>query len=377
MHRRWGGLHRGWVLALMVLAMLAIAWWDTVMEQAVAASVLYTLVILVALRSLPARGVMLVAAASVVLTVASHVWTGDSASEAGWINACISVLAVVVTAYLGLRMHKAQALAQAAQTRLMQLTRVGNMGALGASIAHEVNQPLAAIVSSGNACQRWLAQQPLQLARAQQSLQRMLEEVMRASQVINRVRGMARGEPPQLEPVVLAPLVEDILQLLHASGGPHAVPVRWQPAADLPRVQADPLQLQQVLGNVLLNASEAVQEAVEQGVLPREAGSITLRAVLRPDQQVQLTVCDNGVGLPPVVAAHVFEAFRSTKPQGMGLGLSLCRSMVEAMGGQMWAEARSDGVQGAMFHCTLPVAAAHANRNGNGNGNGNASAGSR
>ncbi len=349
-------MRQGALLAGMALAMLLIAWWDTYMEQAVAAAVLYTMVILVALRWLSARSVVLVAAASVALTVLSHVWSLDSASAAGWINAGISVLAIVITACLGLRMQQARAAEHATRERLVHLTRMGNLGALGAAIAHEVNQPLSAIVTSGNACQRWLAQQPPQLERAHQALQRMLDQAVRASNVNNRVRGMARGDAPQLEAVDLDAVVQEMLPLIQARLAARHLQVRWEAPVVLPRVRADSLQLQQVLGNLLLNAADAVEEAVHHWTVPSDPIAVKVFATALPTQQVQLTVQDCGVGLPDAIAEHVFDAFWSTKPHGMGLGLSLCRSMVESMGGRIWAQPRSDGTTGAMFFITLPIA---------------------
>lgn len=356
-------MRQGALLACIGLAMLLIAWWDTYMEQAVAAAVLYIMVILVALRWLPTRSVVTVTLVAVVLTVLSYAWSAGVASEAGWqvteagwINACISVLAIVITAYLGLRMQQARAAEHAARERLGRLTRMGNLGALGAAIAHEVNQPLSAIVTSGNACQRWLNRQPPQLERAHQALQRMLDQAERASNVINRVRGMARGEAPNLEAVDLDAVVQEMLPLIQARLAERHLQVRWTPPVALPHVWADKLQLQQVLGNLLLNAADAVEEAVHHWTVPSDPIAVQVSAAVLPAQQVQLTVQDCGVGLPAAIAEHVFDAFWSTKPQGMGLGLSLCRSMVESMGGRIWAQPRNDGTTGAMFFITLPLA---------------------
>ncbi|KUF40117.1 hypothetical protein AS359_12575 [Comamonas kerstersii] len=356
-------MRQGTLLACIGLAMLLIAWWDTYMEQAVAAAVLYIMVILVALRWLSARSVVTVTLVAVVLTVLSYAWSAGVASEAGWqvteagwINACISVLAIVITAYLGLRMQQARAAEHAARERLGRLTRMGNLGALGAAIAHEVNQPLSAIVTSGNACQRWLNRQPPQLERAHQALQRMLDQAERASNVINRVRGMARGEAPTLEAVDLDAVVQEMLPLIQARLAERHMQVRWTPPVALPHVWADKLQLQQVLGNLLLNAADAVEEAVHHWTVPSDPIAVQVSAAVLPAQQVQLTVQDCGVGLPAAIAEHVFDAFWSTKPQGMGLGLSLCRSMVESMGGRIWAQPRNDGTTGAMFFITLPLA---------------------
>lgn len=346
---------RGWWLGMAVLV-AAIAWVDTAMEQAVAAAVLYTLLILLALRKLSPRGVVVITGVCVLLTLGSCLWSLHSATPVGWINTSISLLAIVVTAYLGLRMQVAQSKAQAAQERLMQLTRVSNVGALGASIAHEVNQPLASIVTSGNACQRWLAQQPPQMERAHQALQRIQQEAVRASNVISRVRAMAKGEAPQLERVPLAPLVSEMMGLMQSSFESQKIKVDYQVSADLPDVWADRLQLQQILGNLLLNAMDAVQTARERGVSLDALSCISVSAHVCSGRQVQLTVMDTGTGLVPAVTEHLFDAFWSTKPQGLGLGLSLCRTMVEAMGGQIWAENRSDGVTGAQFHVSLPLA---------------------
>lgn len=335
------------------LAMAAIFVADTVTEYAVAAAVFYVAVILAAVRWFSPRAVAALALGCIVLTVVSFALTPAGQYRVGLVNTGISILAIAATAYLGLRMVAAQAAAHAAQARLLQIARAASLGELTATIAHEVNQPLAAIVTSGNACQRWLAQQPPQLDKAHQALQRIQADAGRASGVIARIRGMARGEAPRRQRFDLEEAVREMVDLSRGALDARGIAVRWDTAPGLPAAWADRVQVQQVLGNLLLNAIDAIDAGRQAG---KGAGAPEIAVTARrlgPDQ-LQLTLTDSGTGLDPAASAHLFDAFWTTKPQGMGLGLALCRSMVEAHGGRIWAEARADGRRGASFHVSLP-----------------------
>ncbi|MDI9856744.1 ATP-binding protein [Comamonas sp. 17RB] len=340
---------------LLALAMAAIFVADTITEYAVAAAVFHSAVILVAVRWFRPRTVVALALLCMLLTVVSFALTPGGLYRVGLVNTGISMLAIAMTAYLGLKMVAAQADAHAAQARLLQMARATSLGTLTASIAHEVNQPLAAIVTSGHACQRWLAQQPPQLEKAGQALQRILADAERASNVITRIRGLARGEAPHCQRGSLQASVREVVQLSHGALDAQGIVVRWDFEPGLPDVWTDPVQLQQVVGNLLLNAIDAIGTAAAT----RPAGAvleIVLSAHRLGEDQVQLTVTDSGIGLSPAVSAHLFDAFWTTKDQGMGLGLTLSRSMLEAQGGRIWAGPRSDGRMGSSFHISLPVA---------------------
>ena len=343
-------LRRTLIALALGLAMAAIFVADTLTEYAVAAAVFHTAVILVALRWFSPRAVVALALACIALTVVSFALTPAGLYHVGLVNTGISILAIAITAYLGLKMVAAQAAAHAAQARLLQIARATSLGTLTGSIAHEVNQPLAAIVTSGHACQRWLAQQPPQLEKAGQALQRILADAERASNVVTRIRGMARGEAPRRQRFDLEDAVRDMVALSRGALDARGIAVRWDAAPGLPPAWADRVQVQQIVGNLLLNAIDAIDAAGPGG-----APEIVL-ALRRPGpEQLELSVTDSGLGLDPAVQARLFDAFWSTKSQGMGLGLTLCRSMAEAHGGRIWAAPRADGRRGASFHVSLPA----------------------
>jgi signal transduction histidine kinase len=215
---------------------------------------------------------------------------------------------------------------------------------LAASITHEINQPLGAMVNSANACVRWLAVQNLE--RAQQSAVRVVAEGQRAADIIDRLRALIKKEPPRMDGVGINEAILEVMALTHGEVVKHGVAVQTHLAEGLPRIHGDRVQLQQVLLNLILNAVEALS-----GV---SAGARELRIGTGPDAAggVLVTVQDSGPGLPPESVDRLFDAFYTTKLGGMGMGLSICRSIVEAHGGQIWA-ARAAG-PGATVQFTLP-----------------------
>ena len=216
---------------------------------------------------------------------------------------------------------------------------------LAASITHEINQPLGAMVNSANACVRWLTAQ--NLARAQQSAVRIVADGQRAADIIDRLRALIKKEPPRTDGVGMNEAILEVMALTHGEVVKHGVAVQTHLAEGLPRIHGDRVQLQQVLLNVILNAVEALS-----GV---SAGARELRIGTGPDAAggVLVTVQDSGPGLQPESVDRLFDAFYTTKPGGMGMGLAICRSIVEAHGGQIWA-ARAAG-PGATIQFTLPV----------------------
>ncbi|CAB5702289.1 Sensor protein fixL [Delftia tsuruhatensis] len=342
---------RALILAAMAAAMGAIFVLDTLTDYAVAAAVFHTAIILVAVRWFSPRAVIGVTALCIVLTLVSFALTPAGAYRTGLINTVISILAIAITAYLGLRMVSAQNAAHAARTQLMRITQTTSLGQLTASIAHEVNQPLAAIVTSGNACQRWLAQEPPNIAKAGQALERILADARRASDVIARIRSMARGEAPSRQSFDLNEAVREMARLSAAELDRRGTGLDLQLAPSLPPAWADRVHIQQVLANLLLNAMEAMQGT------PAARRRIVV-ATQTLGHQLVLTVTDAGEGLSPLARAHLFDAFWTTKPDGMGLGLNICRHMAEANGGRIWATDREDGGNGAVFHITIACAPA-------------------
>ncbi|MCL7714989.1 sensor histidine kinase [Stenotrophomonas mori] len=334
-------------LALIATVMAVIFVVDTTTRYEVAAAVFYTVVVLTAVRLVGRTALLLLCAACIVLTVASLVLTPHGDLRSGLVNMGISIAAIVMTTWLALKMEAARAAAHEAQAQLLRITRITSLEGLTTSIAHEVNQPLAAIVTSGNACQRWLAQDAPNLERARQALERILADAGRASGIIARVRSLTRGEPPQRAPFDLDEAVREVVELSQANIAMHHIVLSLELAGTLPPALADRVQVQQVVGNLLLNAIEAL--------LPVAPAARRLRlASCSEDGMLLLCVEDTGVGLAPGMIDHLFDAFWTSKDEGIGVGLSISRAIVEANGGRIWAEPGARG--GAVFRFTLPVA---------------------
>ncbi|MFG6108735.1 sensor histidine kinase [Stenotrophomonas nematodicola] len=329
------------------LVMAAIFAADTLTDYAVAAACFYAAVILAASRILGPRGLVLLAAACVALTGVSFFLTRFGTYRIGLVNSAIGMLVIVITTYLSLKMEAAKAAVQEAQARLLRVARASTVGELTTSIAHEVNQPLAAIASSAEASQRWLAQDPPNVDKARQTLARILADAHRASDVIARIRGLTRGACPERRGFDLNQAVLEMLALSRSELEQHAVIVTTQFDDELPLVLGDRVQVQQVIGNLILNAVDAMDG------IPAAARRLTLRSLRVDGGRVALSVRDHGSGLPLEAPERVFDAFWTTKAGGLGLGLSLSRSILEANGGQIRAEPAEGG--GAHFVFELPI----------------------
>ena len=241
------------------------------------------------------------------------------------------------------RQRTEQAL-QETQTELAHAARLTTMGELAASIAHEINQPLAAVVTSAESCIRWLDAAEPSVARARNAASRIVRDGNRASEVIGRVRAMVRRAPPEKRPLDVNTTVADVLALARHELDKHRVSVRASFDPSLPRVEGDRVQLQQVLLNLFMNAIESLSST--DGPRALIVGSATR------DGDAVVVVEDTGRGFEPGTIETLFDAFVTTKPDGMGLGLAICRSIVEAHGGSLTAFARAAG--GARFELRLP-----------------------
>ncbi|GAO21039.1 histidine kinase [Alicycliphilus sp. B1] len=334
-------------LALMGVVMAAIFVADTATSYEVAAAVFYTVVILTAVRVLSRRALIALAAICIVMTAVSLAFTPHGNLRSGLINMGISIVAIVMTTYLVLKMEAARTAAHEAQAHLMRIARVKSMEALTTSIAHEVNQPLAAIVTSGNACQRWLGQEPPNLDKARQALDRILSDAGRASNIIARVRSLTRGEPPHKSKFDFNKAILEIIALSQAEMERNGIRLVMELSPDLPLAIADQIQIQQVVGNVVLNAIDALAP------VPAPMRSIRITSETRGNAIV-LAVSDTGIGIPAEVYEHLFEAFWTTKEEGIGVGLSISRAIIEANGGQIWAARGEHG--GAVFRFSVPIA---------------------
>jgi signal transduction histidine kinase len=236
---------------------------------------------------------------------------------------------------------------------LARVSRVTSLGALTASIAHEVNQPLAGIVTNAGACVRMLSAEPPKVGAAQETVRRMLRDANRASDVITRLRALFAGTPISTEPMDLSEAAREVIALSLGELQRNRVILQTDLCASLPLVRADRVQIQQVILNLLLNASESMCGIEDR---PRE---LLVRTARETGERVLLTVQDSGLGLDPEVAELVFQPFYTTKENGMGIGLSVSRSIMERHHGQIWA-APNRGA-GASFSFSLPHAAAPMN----------------
>lgn len=335
-------------LAGMVLVMAAIFVADTLTEYAVAVAVFYSVVILAAVSLLTVRAAIALACVCIVLTVVSFYLTPAGLYKVGLVNSGISIVAISITTWLALKTEAAQAAAHDAQARLLRIARVTSLGGLTASIAHEVNQPLAAIVTSGNACQRWLAQDPPNMDKALQALDRILSDAHRASEIIDRVRSLTKGEKPRKSAFDLPLAVGEIVSMSRGEIERHGIALETFIDDALPPVLADRVQIQQVIGNMLLNAMEAVASG------PAHRKDIRISTSMPDGSSVLFCIEDAGCGLSPEAIDHLFDAFWTTKEGGIGLGLSISRTIVEANGGKIWAESNASG--GATFRFSVPIA---------------------
>ena len=253
--------------------------------------------------------------------------------------------ALAVTRDLTDRVRASEAL-QETQAELAHVTRVMTLGELTASIAHEVNQPLAAIVADANASLNWLAASPPALGSVREALDAIVKDGHRAADVIQRIRQLATKTSPQKARLDVNDVIRDVVPLIGTEVRAHDVSLRIDLAPELPPVLADRIQLQQVLINLVMNGIEAMASI---GGRPRD---LVVRSQLGDEDQVMVSVRDAGVGIDTQKIDQLFSAFYTTKPDGMGMGLSISRSIIETHGGRLWATPNAD--HGATFHFALP-----------------------
>lgn len=233
-----------------------------------------------------------------------------------------------------------------AQSELAHFARISTLGELTASIAHEVNQPLAAIVTSGEACLRWLENGSTHIDRIKQGLERMIQNSRRASDVVRRLRALAKKDDLKKRMLDISELIEDTLPLVQHEVSRQRIFLGLDLAQDLPTICGDRVQLQQVIINLLINAIQAMSTVSHR----RE---LTIKSALRADGRIIVTIRDNGHGFDVERQTHMFDAFFTTKDDGMGMGLSISRSIIDAHGGRIWASSNKDG--GATFQFAIPT----------------------
>jgi signal transduction histidine kinase len=234
-----------------------------------------------------------------------------------------------------------------AQADLAHAMRASTLSELTASIAHEVNQPLAAIVTNAETCLRWLDRETPDLDEARRAAENIIEDGNRAAEVIRRVRALSKNAEPQTAPLDLNDVVNEVIPLVQRELLSHRVSLRMELASALPVVLADRVLLQQVIINLVINGIEAMRPVTDR---PRE---LVIRSQQGEAHQILVMVKDSGVGIPAENADKLFKAFFTTKSGGMGMGLSICRSIIEAHGGRLSASGNVG--PGATFQFALPA----------------------
>jgi signal transduction histidine kinase len=321
---------------------------DTFTELEVAMPALYTAVVLLSVRFCDRRGVILVAAGCIALTALSDVLTPGEVTEAGSLNTLIGIAAIVLTAYLALKIEAARTAAYEARSQLAHVGRMTVLGELTASIAHEVNQPLAATVANGNACLRWLGAVPPNLDEARHAVDSIVKDANRASGIIARLRAMTQRQPAKTVAVDINAIIRDTLTLCEGELRDNRIAVAMHLDADVPPLRGDDVQLQQVVLNLVLNAIDAMNAA------PVGSRELVVSSRREAGGAIAVSIQDSGIGLKADQIDRLFDAFYTSKPGGMGMGLAISRSIVEAHDGRIWAEAVAP--HGAVFRFRLPVA---------------------
>lgn len=258
----------------------------------------------------------------------------------GYRGVCTDVTAAI-------RADQAEEALRKAQAELAHVTRVTTLGELTASIAHEINQPLAAVIANADAGLAWLQRSPPDLKAARRSVEWIIEDGKRASDVIRRVRALAKRTDIEMIPLDVSEVVREAVALVQREMASHAVSVRMELSSVLPRIFGDRIQLQQVLINLMMNGIEAMEGVHDR---PRE---LAIRSVAAGDEAVLVSVVDCGVGICEQAMDRLFTPFFTTKSSGMGMGLSICRSIIEAHGGRLSAAPNQE--RGAIFQITLPL----------------------
>lgn len=319
---------------------------DTVTDLEIAFAVLYVSVILLSVYSGRTGAIAFVGVACAALTILSYFLTRHGASQAGLINSTLSLVAIGATTYLAIRIETSDSRARQAQSELARMSRLTIVGELGTSIAHEVSQPITAIAANGNAALRWLSATPADLDEARRAIERIVMDAGRAGDVIGRVRRLVARSSPSRDMFDLTEAITDVLELVRSEIRKGQILLRIELASDLPFVTGDRVQLQQVILNFIMNAIEALADV---GVEGREL----LVSAAAAESKITVSVRDTGAGVPPSTLERIFEAFYTTKPNGMGMGLAISRSIIEAHGGSVYAAPNFP--HGTVFGFTLPA----------------------
>jgi signal transduction histidine kinase len=331
---------------LIALAVVAVFVADTFLPWQGPLSALYVVTVLTAVLFFGRNIVWLVSAACVALDVASLIITGQSP-----VLFAPELTAIGVSAYLGLKIKSVEAQAKEARLQLAHFGRLRVLDEVGASIAHEVNQPLSAVVTNANAALKWLRNEPANEPEAVAALNRIVRDANRASDIIARIRGLVRrGSEERAVPTDVNAALRETLAMTRYQVAEARISLRTELAPGLPRILVDRAQLQQVILNLVVNAIDAM---VAGEATPR---TLVVRSEKNERGSVVFSVQDTGIGLAPAQLERLFEPFFTTKAGGMGMGLAISRSIVEAYGGSI--AARAAAPRGALFIVSFPPARA-------------------
>ena len=338
-----------WLLPVVTIVLAAgIFVADTITDLEIAFPAFYTAIVLLASRFCRKNGVIIVGAGCIGLTLLSDILTFDAApSEAGVANTVIGLLSIAAATYLAVKFEAEKEAVYEMRSQLAHVTRVATLGEMTTSLAHQVNQPLAAVAINANALLHWLDDRPPNLDEARRNVARIVKDVDRASEVILQVRNLAKSSPPERDWLRMNEIVLSTVALLDREIQQSEVVLQTQLSNELPLLRGDRIQLQQVILNLLLNAIDALS-LVSQGQRKLVVSSAKIDT-----KNALIAVQDSGGGFAPEDFDRLFNAFYSTKPNGMGMGLAISRSIVESHGGQIWAKPNASG--GAVFQFTLPI----------------------
>ncbi|MGD0192559.1 MAG: ATP-binding protein [Rhizomicrobium sp.] len=315
------------------------------------------IVVLMSGRFLRARGRAFVFLGCATLTVIAQILAhrlvngSDQLAYIGTFNALASIIAMGVSAWLVARNQQTELAMQRARSDLAQASRITTLGELTASIAHEVNQPIAGVVTNANASLRWLAADPPNIQEARAATSRIVRDGTRAADIITRIRGIFAKTAPKRESTDTNRLIRETVDLLGAQAARFSTSISLDLTLGVPSVMADRVQIQQVLVNLIVNGLESMKDNTGPRALTVRSGTIG-------GDKVEISISDLGVGLPAEGAERIFDSFFSTKELGTGLGLSISRTIVESHDGIL--RATRNVPQGTTLSFTLPAVAQRA-----------------